>query len=57
LSGVLGAGNDSDTCGWYASVSPPEFVPQAFARDVAELSFDTDPKFDLINDFAPCAAP
>src|SRR4051812_39246309 len=57
LLGAMGAGNSLGTCGWFASISPPHFVPQQLVRDVAALAFDTDPKFELTNDAEPCAAP
>ena len=57
FGGLSGAGNATNACAWYASLSPPNFVPGRLAQDVVELSFDTDPKLELIHDLGPCAAP
>jgi hypothetical protein len=56
LRGVADAGNSLKACGWFASISPAHFVPRQLARDVAALDFDSDPKFELINDAEPCGA-
>jgi len=54
LSGVAGAGNSTTTCGWFAELTPPDFMPASVAPYASSVRVDTDPKLPLLNRLRDC---
>jgi hypothetical protein len=54
LRGVAGAGNSMESCGWFEELTPPDFVPAAFAPDATAVALVTDAKSALLAEPRPC---
>jgi hypothetical protein len=54
FQGVPGAGNSSASCGWFAELTPADFVPAEFSPDALRAEIVTDAKLELIADFHAC---
>jgi hypothetical protein len=54
LQGAPGAGNSSTSCGWFAELTPNDFVPAEFSADARRAELITDAKLELVRGLHAC---